>query len=260
MEENLEKYRPLFIGGEWVDPDRRRDRRRHQPGHREDDRQGRRRRQAGHRARGERGTEGLRRGLVRHPAERTQHHAPQARRRDRRRCRRTCPARVHRRRQAHHGLEGRHPFRIRQPALLCRCRPLPGRQVHRRVRERLHEHDPPGAARRHCRHLPLELPADDGHLEARPRFGGRQYLDHQARSDHAAHHASAGRPRRRHLSRRVCSTSSPAGARSSATLSRVTRRSASCRSPATRPPARSSPPPAPRRSSVPTSSSAARPL
>ncbi len=180
----------------------RRDGRRHQPGHREDHRQGCRRRQAGHRACGERGAEGLRRGLVRHTAQRAQHDAPQAGRRHRRRCSRARPARVHRCRQADYGLQGGHPVRIRQPALFCRCRPLPGRQVHRRVREGLHQHDPSGALGRHRRYLPLELPADDGHLEARPCLGGRQYLDHQAGADHSSYHASGGRLGCGHLSRR----------------------------------------------------------
>ena len=42
-------------------------------------------------------------------------------------------------------------------------------------------------------HLPVELPADDGDLEDRPRPRGGQHLDHQAGRAHAAHHAAAGR-------------------------------------------------------------------
>ena len=86
MEENLEKYRPLFIGGEWVDPAQ---------GETDDDinpATGKTIAKVAVAGRDDieravnAAPEGLRRGLVRHPAERTQHHAPQARRRHRYRC------------------------------------------------------------------------------------------------------------------------------------------------------------------------------
>ena len=84
------------------------------------------------------------------------------------------------RRQAADGVARRDAVLGRQPALLRRCRAQPRGEVGRRVHHGVHIDDPPGAARDRGRYLPVELPADDGDLEARPGDRGRQRPDPQA--------------------------------------------------------------------------------
>ena len=68
----------------------------------------------------------------------------------------------------------------RQPALLRGRRTQPRGQVGRRVHQGLHVDDPPRADRHRRGHLPVELPADDGDLEARTGDRRRQRADPQA--------------------------------------------------------------------------------
>ena len=84
------------------------------------------------------------------------------------------------RRQAADGVARRDAVLGRQPALLRRCRAQPRGEVGRRVHHGLHVDDPARAARDRRRYLPVELPADDGDLEARPGDRGRQRPDPQA--------------------------------------------------------------------------------
>ena len=104
----------------------------------------------------------------------------------------------------------------------------------------------------------VELPAEHGDLEGRPRARGRQHRRAEAVGAHAAQRVAPGRDHRRTSSRPVCSTSSPARARPRAPRSSRTPTSRWCRSPATSRPARSSRGRRPTRSSACTSSSAAR--
>ena len=85
---------------------------------------------------------------------------------ERRRARRD---RVAERRQAARVREGRDAGVLGQPALLRRCGADPRGPVGRRVHEGLHVDDPPRAARDRRRDRAVELPADDGGLEARAR-------------------------------------------------------------------------------------------
>ncbi len=126
--------------------------------------------------------------------------AAQARRRDRGARRRARRARGRQRRQADQRLPRRRdPVHGRQPAVLRRRREVPRGQVRRRVPERLHLDHPPRAGRRDRPDRALELPADDGRVEDRPRPGGRQHGRAQAGGDHPAHHAEDGRVRGRDL-------------------------------------------------------------
>ena len=88
---------------------------------------------------------------------------------------------------------GRDPVHGRQPALLRGRRAQPGGPGGRRVRGGLHVDDPPRARRRGRPDHALELPADDGRLEDRPRPRRRQHGRAQAGRDHADHHDQAGR-------------------------------------------------------------------
>ena len=72
------------------------------------------------------------------------------------------------------------PFSRRQPALLRRRGAQPRGQVGGRVHQGLHVDGAPRAARNRRRHLPVELPADDGGLEDGPGARGRQRPDPEA--------------------------------------------------------------------------------
>ncbi len=103
--------------------------------------------------------------------------------------------------------------------------------------KRLHVDDPPRADRRRRRHLPVELPADDGGLEDGPGARSRQRADpeavradavvaaplRRAREGRDPGGGAPGRHRRRRPDRRAAR--------------RASRTSASSRSPATSPPA-----------------------
>ncbi len=180
------------------------------------------------------------------------------RRRDRRARGRAREARVPERRQADGDRGRRDAVLRRQPALLRRGRADARRQGRGRVRRGLHVDHPPRAARRRRRDRAVELPADDGRLEARPGARGRERPDPEARRADAADDAPLRRARPGQSCRRACSTSSPATACRSGTGSCGTRTSRSSRSPATSRPARRSPATRPTRSSACTSSSAAR--
>ena len=78
----------------------------------------------------------------------------------------------------------------------------------------------------------VELPAQHGDVEARPRARRGQHRRAQAVRAHAAQRAAPGRDRPPTSSRPACSTSSPARARPPATRSCATPRSRWCRSPA----------------------------
>ena len=78
----------------------------------------------------------------------------------------------------------------------------------------------------------VELPAQHGDVEARPRARGRQHGRAQAVGAHAAAARCASPRSPPTSSRPACSTSSPARARPRATRSCATRRSRWCRSPA----------------------------
>ena len=106
--------------------------------------------------------------------------AARARRRHRRERGRARTARVHERRQAVVGGEGRAAGDVGLPALLRRRGAEPRGEVGRRVRRGLHLDDPARAARDRRGNLPLELPAVHGHLEARPGARRRERADHQA--------------------------------------------------------------------------------
>ena len=106
--------------------------------------------------------------------------AAQARRRDRRQRRRADAARVAERRQADGDRGRRDAVLRRQPALLRRRRPHARGQGRRRVRRGLHLDHPARAARDRRRDHALELPADDGDLEARARARRRQRPDPEA--------------------------------------------------------------------------------
>ena len=137
-------------------------------------------------------------------------------------------ARVPERRQAGRDRRRRDPVLGRQPPLLRRRGAEPRGEVRRRVRRGLHVDHPPRAARHRGRHHALELPADDGRLEARPGARRRQRPDPQARRADAADDASllraragrgaAGRRpgdhRRRCARRRRCSSSTRTSASS----------------------------------------------
>ena len=74
----------------------------------------------------------------------------------------------------------RDAVRGRQPALLRGRGAQPRGQVGGRVHQGLHVDDPARADRDRRRHLPVELPADDGGLEAGAGARGRQRADPQA--------------------------------------------------------------------------------
>ena len=138
--------------------------------------------------------------------------AAEARRPDRRARRGAGRARVAQRGQAALDRPRRDALLGRQPALLRRRRAGARGQGGRRVRGGLHLHRPPRAARHRGRHHALELPADDGGLEARAGARGRQRPDPQAGRADAADHAplrragpgraAAGRAQRHHRRRR----------------------------------------------------------
>ena len=183
---------------------------------------------------------------------------PLTRRRDGGARRGARAARVGQRRQAAHGLARRDAVLGRQPPLLRRRRPQPRGQVDRRVHRGLHVDDPARADRDRRRHLPLELPADDGRLEDGAGARGGQPPDPEAVGADAALAAPlrparagghpAGRAPGRHRRRRP----------GRAADRRASRRSGWSPSPATSRPARRSPARRPTRSSASTSSSAAR--
>ena len=85
----------------------------------------------------------------------------------------------------------------RQPALLRRRRTLHGGPRRRRVHGRLHVDAAPRGAGRRRPGGALELPADDGDLEDRPRARGRQHRRAQAVRADADDDRAARRDRRR---------------------------------------------------------------
>ena len=138
--------------------------------------------------------------------------AAEARRRDRRQRRGADAARVAKRRQAEGDRRRRDAVLGRQPALLRRRGPHARRQGGGRVRRGLHLDHPARAARDRRGDHALELPADDGDLEARPGARRRQRPDPEAGRADAADDASlrragagvpaAGRAPGRHRRRR----------------------------------------------------------
>ena len=116
----------------------------------------------------------------------------------------------------------------------------------------------PRPARRRRVDRAVELPAQHGDVEARPRARGGQHGRAQAVGAHAAHRAAARRDHRRHPpARRAQRRHRPRRDTRARRSSRIPT-SRWCRSPATSRPARRSPGPRPTRSSACTSSSAAR--
>ena len=123
-------------------------------------------------------------------------------------------ARVSERRQAGGDCRGRDPVLRGQPPLLRRSCTQPRGEVSRGVRRGLHVDRPPGAARHRRWDHALELPADDGRLEARPGARRWQRPDPQACGADAvddapllragAGRAPAGRRPGTHRRRRPC--------------------------------------------------------
>ena len=150
-----------------------------QPLDRRGDRRGTAFERRGRRARRRRRPQGVRR-LGRQDAEGPDGAAAEARRRDRRQRRGADAARVAERRQADGDRGRRDAVLGRQPPLLRRRRPHARGQGRRRVRRGLHLDHPTRAARDRRRDHALELPADDGDLEARPRARRRQRPDPEA--------------------------------------------------------------------------------
>ena len=136
--------------------------------------------------------------MARDDARRARRGTARARRRDRRARGRAGRARVAERRQAARGREGGDSGLLRQPALLRR-RGAPARgQVGGRIHARLHLVRPARAGRDRRRDRALELPADDGGLEARSRARGRERAGAEALRADAADDAAlrrAGRGR-----------------------------------------------------------------
>ena len=165
----------------------------------------------GRRARRRRRPQGLRR-VGRQDAQGPDGAAAQARRRDRRERRGADAARVAERRQADVDRRRRDAVLRRQPALLRRRRPHARGQGRRRVRRGLHVDHPARAARDRRRDHAVELPADDGDLEARAGARRRQRPDPEAGRADAADDAplrraragvpAAGRAAGRHRRRR----------------------------------------------------------
>ena len=165
----------------------------------------------GRRARRRGRPQGVRR-VGRQDAEGPDGAAAQARRRDRRQRRGADAARVAERRQADGDRGRRDAVLGRQPALLRRRRPHARGQGRRRVRRGLHLDHPARAARDRRRDHALELPADDGDLEARAGARRRQRPDPEAGRADAADDAplrragagvpAAGRAPGRHRRRR----------------------------------------------------------
>ncbi len=183
------------------------------PGHRGGDLRGRPGRTRGRRPRGARRPRGVRAvGEARPPQARGPDlHARGA---DQGEPARACGAGVARQRQAGRVREGRRRRRRQPPALLRRLadqdrgRDDSGLDTRRAV---LHAQ---GAGRRMRADHPVELPAADGDLEARPRAGGRLHRGPEAGRADAAHRAAARRAGQRGAaSRRASSTSSVATAR-----------------------------------------------
>ena len=168
-----------FIGGEWVDVVERRDDGGAEPGDGRGDRRGAAGNGRGRRARGR----GREERLVRVAAQDAEgpHGAPaQARRRDRRQRRGADAARVAERRQADGHRDGRDAVLGGQPPLLRRRRAQPRGEGRRGVRRGLHVDHPARAARDRGGDHALELPADDGDLEARARARRRERPDPEA--------------------------------------------------------------------------------
>ena len=151
--------------------------------------------------------------VARDDARRARRDAAQARGRARRARGGARRARVAERRQAALVCEGRDSGRDRQHPLLRRRRPRARRQVGRRVHARLHLLAPARADRDRRRNRALELPADDGDLEARACAGRGQRAGAEAvradAADDAALRAARGgdpaarRPERHHRRRRA---------------------------------------------------------
>ena len=120
---------------------------------------------------------------------------------ERRRARRD---RVAERRQAARVREGRDAGLLRQPALLRGRRADPRGQVGRRVHAGLHVDDPPRAARDRRRDRAVELPADDGGLEARAGARRGQRPGAEAVRADAALAAALRRARAGRRSRPAC--------------------------------------------------------
>ncbi len=120
------------------------------------------------------------------------------------------------------GAQRRDPGDRRRVPLLRGRLPHHDRRRRGRVPRRLHQHDPPRPGRRRRFDRAVELPADDGGLEARPGARGGQHLRAEALRADAAHGAQARRaaggdlpgrrrqrrlrPRRRRWARRSRST------------------------------------------------------
>ena len=77
----------------------------------------------------------------------------------------------------------------------------------------LHVDAAPRAAGRDRLDRAVELPAQHGHVEGRPRAHGREHGGAEAVRAHALHRAAAGRAGGRRAARRACSTSSAVRAR-----------------------------------------------
>ena len=83
------------------------------------------------------------------------------------------------------GRQLRRSLRQRQPSLHGRTGPHPRGIGGRRVRRRVHQHHPAGAAGSGGLDRPVELPLPDGGLEGRAGAGGRQHGHPQAGVEHA---------------------------------------------------------------------------
>ena len=106
------------------------------------------------------------------------------------------------RQAAHPRLAGRDAGDRRLLPLLRRRRAQHARAGGRRVHGRPHLDDPPRSDRRGRLDRAVELPADDGGLEARAGARRRQHHRDQAVRADPAHHAEARQDHRRHLPRR----------------------------------------------------------
>ena len=197
--------RENFIGGTWRAA-KRADRRGAEPRDRRGARRGSRQRTRGRRRRGRRRGRRVREWSATTPRQRCEM-LTQGRRRDRGRPGDDPRARDPQRRQAaldHRVRDGPHR---RQLALLRGGRALPRRPRRRRVPGGPHVVPAARPARRRRVDRAVELPAQHGDVEARPRARGRQHRRAEAVGAHAAERARGWRRSPPTSCRPACSTS-----------------------------------------------------